>query len=170
MASSDLISLFGMTFPSAWALGAAAAALALAMFAMWLAVAAIRFSAEGRIARAEAEAKLSAARELSAEVSRLRAQVEEAVLHHNSAVTNAFLMHNDACAATRTTPLGAPARAGGSLLSDAGAAHAHGEHAPAENAAAFRARARAELAPQGTDPKPQSETSAFLRSFMARRR
>jgi hypothetical protein len=64
-------------------------------------VKALQLGQSAKLAKAEAEAKLSAARDLAEEVKRLRAQVEEAVLHHNGAVANAFLMHNEACAATR---------------------------------------------------------------------
>lgn len=64
-----------------------------------LALKANRSANDSRVALADAEIKLAAASDLADEVRGLRAQVEEAVVHHNQAVSNARLMHNDACAA-----------------------------------------------------------------------
>ena len=63
-----------------------------------LALKANRAAHESRLALADAEVKLAAAGDLAKEVRALRAQVEEAVIHHNDAVANARYLHNEACA------------------------------------------------------------------------
>jgi len=189
MASDGVISLFGLEIGAAGAFAALGAAVLILLLAFWFAFKAIEAAAGARVARAEAAAKFSAAQQLSEEVSRLRAQVEEAVLHHNSAVTNAFLMHNDACAATRTSPRNgfhAEARPAGSFLSDA-EHHAHHaapprrtpahderghreETAPAARTAFLptaggRGRTEAPRASRGADERP---APSFLQSLFSR--
>jgi hypothetical protein len=77
-----------------------------------LALKANRSASESRLALADAEVKLATASELAEEVRSLRAQVEAAVVHHNEAVQNARLMHNDACAERGHADHGRNAHAG----------------------------------------------------------
>lgn len=79
-----------------------------------LALKANRSAQDSRLALADAEVKLAAAGDLASEVRELRSRVEEAVIHHNDAVSNARYQHNEACA-----PQTAYA------ASDAPAQHAH---------------------------------------------
>lgn len=65
-----------------------------------LAVAAARLSNAGRSARAEADARLDATRELAVDVKRLAERVELSMRERDAAIENAFLRHNDACAAS----------------------------------------------------------------------
>ncbi|MBY0421174.1 MAG: hypothetical protein K2Q06_02640, partial [Parvularculaceae bacterium] len=66
------------------ALGLTGLSLLLFLAAGAFAMQGMRAASSSRMARAEADAKLDAARDLASEVKNLRSQVEEAVLHHNS--------------------------------------------------------------------------------------
>lgn len=61
---------------------------------------AMRTSSAGRAARAEADIRLAASQELAAEVKRLAEKVELSLQARDLAIENAFLRHNDACAAS----------------------------------------------------------------------
>lgn len=65
-----------------------------------LAVIAARIASAGRAARAEADIRLAASQELAAEVKRLADKVELSLQGRDASIENAFLRHNDACAAS----------------------------------------------------------------------
>lgn len=65
-----------------------------------LAIYAARLANSGRAAKAEADIRLTASRELAAEVKRLAEKVEQSLEARDAAIENAFLRHNDACAAS----------------------------------------------------------------------
>jgi hypothetical protein len=65
-----------------------------------LAVIAARIASAGRTARAEADIRLAASQELAAEVKRLADKVELSLQGRDASIENAFLRHNDACAAS----------------------------------------------------------------------
>ena len=65
-----------------------------------LAVYAARLASAGRAAKAEADIRLAASHELAAEVKRLAEKVEQSLEARDAAIENAFLRHNEACAAS----------------------------------------------------------------------
>ena len=65
-----------------------------------LAVVATRIASAGRAARADADIRLAASQELAAEVKRLAEKVEASLAARDASIENAFLRHNDACAAS----------------------------------------------------------------------
>jgi hypothetical protein len=65
-----------------------------------LAVIAARIASAGRTARAEADIRLAASQELAAEVKRIADKVELSLQGRDASIENAFLRHNDACAAS----------------------------------------------------------------------
>lgn len=65
-----------------------------------LAVIAARIANAGRAARAEADIRLAASQDLAAEVKRLADKVELSLQARDASIENAFLRHNDACAAS----------------------------------------------------------------------
>lgn len=65
-----------------------------------LAIVAARIASAGRTARAEADIRLAASQELATEVKRLAEKVEASIQYRDSSIENAFLRHNDACAAS----------------------------------------------------------------------
>jgi hypothetical protein len=65
-----------------------------------LAIFAARIASAGRIAKAEADIRLAASQELATEVKRLAEKVEASIQYRDSSIENAFLRHNDACAAS----------------------------------------------------------------------
>jgi hypothetical protein len=65
-----------------------------------LAVIAARIAGAGRAAQKEAEIRLAASQELAAEVKRLAEKVELSLQARDASIENAFLRHNDACAAS----------------------------------------------------------------------
>jgi hypothetical protein len=65
-----------------------------------LAFFAARVASSGRMAKAEADIRLAASQELAAEVKHLAEKVELSLQARDSALENAFLRHNDACAAS----------------------------------------------------------------------
>lgn len=72
-----------------------------------LAIVAARVASAGRAARAEADIRLAASQELAVEVKRLTEKVEAALTQRDMAIENAFLRHNDACAASVQSQMGA---------------------------------------------------------------
>jgi len=72
-----------------------------------LAIFAARIASAGRAARAEADIRLAASQELAAEVKRLAEKVEASVQYRDASIENAFLRHNDACAASMHQQLSA---------------------------------------------------------------
>jgi hypothetical protein len=71
-----------------------------------LAVIAARIAAAGRAAQAEASLRLEASQQLATEVKRLADKVEMSLHSRDSALENAFLRHNDACAASMEATFG----------------------------------------------------------------
>ncbi len=65
-----------------------------------LAVFAARIASAGRAAQAEAGVRLAASQELASEVKRLAEKVELSLEARDASLENAFLRHNDACAAS----------------------------------------------------------------------
>ena len=65
-----------------------------------LAIIAARIASAGRVARAEADVRLAASQELANQVKRLAEKVELSLQARDSSIENAFLRHNDACAAS----------------------------------------------------------------------
>lgn len=65
-----------------------------------LAIVASRIASAGRAARAEADIRLAASQELASEVKRLAEKVEASMQYRDASIENAFLRHNDACAAS----------------------------------------------------------------------
>ena len=65
-----------------------------------LAIVAARIASTGRAARAEADIRLAASQDLAAEVKRLADKVELSLQARDASIENAFLRHNDACAAS----------------------------------------------------------------------
>jgi hypothetical protein len=72
-----------------------------------LAVIASRIASAGKAAQAEANVRLEASRELAAEVKRLAERVELSLQSRDASIENAFLRHNDACAASMQQALSA---------------------------------------------------------------
>lgn len=71
-----------------------------------LAIYAARLASSGRAAKAEADIRLAASHELAAEVKRLAEKVEQSLEARDAAIENAFLRHNDACAASAHAAFG----------------------------------------------------------------
>lgn len=71
-----------------------------------LAVYAARLASAGRAAMAEADIRLAASHELAAAVKRLAEKVEQSLEARDAAIENAFLRHNDACAASVQSAFG----------------------------------------------------------------
>lgn len=65
-----------------------------------LAIVAARIASAGRTARAEADIRLAVSQELASEVKRLAEKVEASIQYRDTSIENAFLRHNDACAAS----------------------------------------------------------------------
>lgn len=65
-----------------------------------LAIIAARIASAGRAAQAEADVRLAASQELATEVKRLAEKVEVSLQSRDASIENAFLRHNDACAAS----------------------------------------------------------------------
>ncbi len=65
-----------------------------------LAVIASRIASAGKAAQADANVRLAASQELAAEVKRLAEKVELSLQSRDASIENAFLRHNDACAAS----------------------------------------------------------------------
>lgn len=65
-----------------------------------LAFVAARVASSGRAAKAEADIRLAASQELAAEVKHLAEKVGLSLQARDAALENAFLRHNDACAAS----------------------------------------------------------------------
>lgn len=72
-----------------------------------LAVIAARIANAGRAAQAEADVRLAASQELASEVKRLAEKVEISLQSRDASIENAFLRHNDACAASMQATFGA---------------------------------------------------------------
>ncbi len=72
-----------------------------------LAIIAARIASVGRAAQAEADLRLAASQELAVEVKRLAEKVEYSMQSRDSSLENAFLRHNDACAASMQATFGA---------------------------------------------------------------
>lgn len=81
-------------------LGLLGAGVAFLIAGIVLAIIAGRIASSGRAARAEADIRLAASQELAAEVKRLAEKVEASLEQRDAAIENAFLRHNDACAAS----------------------------------------------------------------------
>lgn len=71
-----------------------------------LAIIAARIASAGRAAQAEADVRLAASQELATEVKRLAERVELSMQSRDSSIENAFLRHNDACAASMKATFG----------------------------------------------------------------
>ncbi|MEK7266471.1 MAG: hypothetical protein AAB227_10275 [Pseudomonadota bacterium] len=65
-----------------------------------LAIFAARIASASRTARAEADIRLAASQELATEVKRLAEKVEASIQYRDTSIENAFMRHNDACAAS----------------------------------------------------------------------
>ncbi len=65
-----------------------------------LTIIAARIASSGRAAKAEADIRLAASQELAAEVKRLAEKVEASIQYRDASLENAFMRHNDACAAS----------------------------------------------------------------------
>lgn len=82
-----------------------------------LTIVAARIASAGRIAKAEADIRLAASQELAGEVKRLAEKVEASLAARDASIENAFMRHNDACAASMQAQMGAqsgtPAKASG---------------------------------------------------------
>lgn len=65
-----------------------------------LAVVAAKIASTARAAQAEADVRLATSQELAAEVKRLADRVELSLQSRDASIENAFLRHNDACAAS----------------------------------------------------------------------
>lgn len=72
-----------------------------------LTIVATRIANAGRTARAEADIRLAASQELAGEVKRLAEKVEASLASRDASIENAFLRHNDACAASMQAQIGA---------------------------------------------------------------
>jgi hypothetical protein len=70
-----------------------------------LALIGVRVANSGRAAQADAEARLSAAQSLADDVRRLTEKVEASMASRDAAVEQAFMRHNDACAASMRAQL-----------------------------------------------------------------
>jgi hypothetical protein len=71
-----------------------------------LAIFAARIANAGRAAQAEADVRLAASQELAGEVKRLAEKVEMSLQSRDASIENAFLRHNDACAASMQATFG----------------------------------------------------------------
>jgi hypothetical protein len=72
-------------------------------------IVAAKTASAGRTALAEANIRLAASQELATEVRRLTEKVEASLQHRDASIENAFLRHNDACAASMREQLSASA-------------------------------------------------------------
>jgi hypothetical protein len=70
-----------------------------------LALVGVRVANSGRAAQAEAESRLAAAQSLASDVRRLTEKVEASMASRDAAIEQAFMRHNDACAASMRAQL-----------------------------------------------------------------
>jgi hypothetical protein len=70
-----------------------------------LALIGVRVANSGRAAQADAEARLVAAQSLASDVRRLTEKVEASMASRDAAIEQAFMRHNDACAASMRAQL-----------------------------------------------------------------
>ena len=145
-------------------LGLLGAGVAFLIAGIVLAIIASRIASSGRAARAESEIRLAASQELAAEVKRLAEKVEASLQQRDTAIENAFLRHNDACAASmraqmsgghddddddehhhhhaaeRAAPAGAGSDLSGDLHEDDDDDHHHHHHSAEEETPSLLAR------------------------------
>jgi hypothetical protein len=86
--------------------GLVSAGIIFLIFGAVLAIIAARIAAAGRAAQAEASIRLEASQQLAAEVKRLADKVELSLHSRGAELENAFLRHNDACAASMEATFG----------------------------------------------------------------